>query len=236
MPMEAIHPLVFWWVAFYKTGECFPQFDIESGKENGFGSIDQTKLDRFGLFPFTPELAEKANNARGDVVARVGENLPFFILKLEEGQRLINVRRNFINMYSYVVCSKCGFEWQCMKEPKEGTISDAGLPIYGDTVKDKDFSGKEIEVIQCPKCKAFNTWNCPDCATKLIVKERTGPKDLYHFCPKCQKEVPWYIRIAEDVSRQLIYILGYQTTVEGKNVKQLMNIREDGTITLKNDL
>lgn len=241
MPFEAIHPLVFFWIAFYKDGTCLPQFDIETGKENAFVDIDQTKLDKFGLFPFTSDLVVKANAARGDIVARKAENLSFFILKLEETQRVINVRRNFINMFSYSKCFKCGFEWQWMRTFKAGTIGDAGLPIYPDCVKEK-INGQDRDIVQCPKCKTFNSGFCSECGTQLILKERgrtaTVPPriDLYHFCTKCDKERLWLIKTSEDTRRQLTYIIGYQITVDGKNVKQLMFIKEDGTISLKNDL
>lgn len=241
MPFEGIHPIVFFWIAFYKDGTCLPQFDIETGKENAFVNIDQTKLDRFGLFPFPSDLLEKINKTRGEIVAQKGDNLPFFILNLEENQRLINIRRNFINMFTYTKCFKCGYEWQWMRGYKEGYVGDAGLPVHPDCTKEK-VDGKDRELVQCPKCKTFNSNFCPECGTQLILKERgrtaTVPPriDLYHFCEKCQKERLWLIKMLEDTRRQLTYILGYQTTVDGKNVKQLMFIKEEGTISLKNDL
>ena len=235
MPFETRHALVYLWIAFYKDGNCFPQFDVETGRENSFQSIEQDKLTKFGLFPFSSGLVLKANSAAGYIVAREAENLPYFIMKLEEGQRLINVRRNFIHMFSYQHCDKCGFDWQYMLGHKEGEIAEIGLPICSNhnvqKVKEQDKG-----FAQCPKCGTYNSEVCPDCGTLINEMARPVTKEHYFLCPKCNKEHPRYIRTYEDTIRRLIYIMGYQTTVDNKNVKQLMFIGEDGTITLKDKL
>jgi Zn finger protein HypA/HybF involved in hydrogenase expression len=235
MPYETRHPLVFFWVAFYRSGECLPQFDVQTGRENSFQDIDQIKLDKFGLFPFSPTLILKVNAAAGQIVAREAENLPFFIMKLEEGQRLINLRRNFIHMFSYQHCDKCGFDWQWMMGHKEGEIAEVGLPICSNHVVQK-VQGKDKGFAQCPKCGVYNSEVCPDCGTLINEMARPITEEHYFLCPKCNKEHPRYIRNLEDTLRRLIYIMGYQTTIDNKNVKQLMYIQENGIITLKDVL
>ena len=235
MSYESRHPLVFFWVAFYKDGTCLPQFDVETGKENSFQDILQEKLDKFGLFPFSLILVSKANAAAGSITARGTQNLPFFIMKLEEGQRLINIRRNFIHQFSYQHCDKCGFDWQWMMGHKEGEVAEFGLPICSNHVVQK-VRDVDVGFAQCPKCGTHNSEVCPDCGTLINEMARPITKEHYFLCPKCNKEHPRYIRGLEDTMRRLIYIMGYQTTVDNKNVKQLMFIEEDGTITLKDTL
>ena len=236
MPFETRHPLVFFWIAFYRDGNCFPQFDIETGKENSFQSITQDNLDKFGLFPFSSSMVLKANTAAGSIVAKEAENLPYFIMKLEDGQRLINLRRNFIHMFSYQHCDKCGYDWQWMMGHKEGEISEVGFSICSNHVVQK-VNGKDIGFAKCPKCGEYNSEVCPDCGTLINEMARLpNSKEHYFLCPKCNKERPRYIRILENSIRRIIYIMGYQTTVDNKNVKQLMYISENGTITLRNSL
>ena len=127
MSYETRHALVFFWIAFYKDNTYIPQFDVNSGKENSFQNIEQTKVEKFGLFPFSSSLVLKVNSAAGVVIAREVENLPYFIMKLEEGQRLINIRRNFIHEFTYQHCDKCGYEWQWMMGHKEGEIQNLGF-------------------------------------------------------------------------------------------------------------
>ncbi|MHA1253063.1 MAG: hypothetical protein ACTSRP_23955, partial [Candidatus Helarchaeota archaeon] len=83
------------WIAIYKDGTIFSQFDLETGEERLFGDIDQSKLEKFGWFPFSEELAKKVKEKTNQVV-KVKTNLPYFVLKLEPEQRLIAVRRNTI--------------------------------------------------------------------------------------------------------------------------------------------
>jgi hypothetical protein len=126
-----------------------------------------------------------------------------------------------------------------MKGYPEGTIGDSGLPIHGDTVID-ELDGKPKEVAQCPKCKTYNSLFCPDCKTRLQIGGRPSnllpSNEVYRFCVKCQKEHPWQIKVSEDSNHLLTYIIGYQTTIDNKNVKQLMFIRENGEFILHSDL
>lgn len=228
MPYENVHPLVFFWIAFYKDGTCLPQFDVNTGKENLFKDIDQSKLEKFGLFPFNTSLALSANVMAGQVVAKEVENLPYFILKLKEEQRLISVRRNKIHMFNYQHCNKCGFDWQWMGVNKEGLVGEVGLEMYSNHLFEEQ-NGKKYPVPVCPKCGAYNAIICPDCHAIVNQLRRKDSDDLYFECSKCKKEYPRWIQVYEDILRTITYVLGYQTTVEGKNIKQVQLIKEDGT-------
>jgi hypothetical protein len=235
MTDETFHPLVFWWIAFYKDGSCLPQFDLETGKENPFISIDQNKLEKFGLFPFNQSLAIKASMVAKMKVAIVKEGLPYFMMQLKENQRLISIRRNYIHLYIYQHCNKCGYDWQWMSGHKEGEVGKVGLIIHQNNVV-QEWKGKKYGLAVCPKCDMFNSIICPECKDTLINElKREDSEEHYFKCPKCNKEYPRYIQTVEDTMRMLIYILGYQTTIDGKNVKHMMFINENGTFEMNND-
>jgi predicted RNA-binding Zn-ribbon protein involved in translation (DUF1610 family) len=234
MADETFHPLVYFWVAFYKDGTCLLQFDVKTGKGNSFVDIDQNKLDKFGLFPFTTELAFNANRIKGFIVAREVENLSYHIMKLQENQRLIFIRRNKIHVFTFYHCEKCGYNWQWMEGHKEGETTEVGLLIHSNRVE-QEFKGKKFPLAQCPKCGAFNAIMCPDCGTLINEMEKPDTKEHYFMCPKCNKEHPRHLKMLEDQLRTMVYILGYQTTVDGKNIKHLMFIDEDGTLELKGE-
>jgi len=229
---EKFHSLVYFWVAFYRDGSCLPQFDVNTGKENSFNDIDQSILDKFGLFPFNTSLAVNANMAAGFVVAKEVENLPYFMMQLKENQRLISVRRNYIHLYIYQHCDKCSYDWQWMGGHKEGEVGKVGLIIHENHIV-QEWKGKKYGLAICPKCGSFNSIVCPECKDTLINElEKPNVKEHYFKCPKCNKEYPRYIQTFENTMRILVYLLGYQTTVDGKNVKQIMFIQEDGTFEL----
>jgi uncharacterized protein YbaR (Trm112 family) len=236
MTNETFHPLVYFWIAFYKDNTCLPQFDIENGKENNFVDIDQSKLDKFGIFPFTTALALSANRMKGFIVAREVENLPYFMMKLQENQRLIFVRRNKIHVFSYLHCNKCGYDWQFMSGYKEGAKTEIGLLVHSNNII-QEWAGKKYSLGVCPKCGSFNAIVCPECKDTLINELKKGGSEEHYFkCPKCNKEYVRYIQMLEDNMRTLAYLLGYQTTIEGKNSKQVIFINEDGTFELSDNL
>ena len=80
------------WVAEYSDGYALPQFDPETGEENRFANIDQSKLCRFGWYPFSAEMAAKMS-----VVAIPTRN-PYHVIELNEGDKLVAVRRNHIHL------------------------------------------------------------------------------------------------------------------------------------------
>jgi hypothetical protein len=236
MSDETVHPLVFFWIAFYRDGTCLPQFDIETGRGNDFKDIDQTKLDKFGLFPFSGEFSIKVNISAGKTIARGLEILPYFIMQLKDDKRLISWRRNYIHTFTYQHCDKCGYEWQWIPDRKDGEKTDIGLLIHPKHVV-QEWLGKFYPLAQCPKCGSFDAVVCPDCKTLIAEMKTKEPDDGNHIfkCRKCNKEFPRCIRMFDGTLRRAVYLLGYQTTVDGKNYKQIMFINEDGTFELSED-
>ena len=139
MSCEEIHPLVYFWIAFYSRDDCLSQFDFDTGKENSFRDVDQTKLKKFGLYPFNAALAIKVNMVAGKIIARADHNLPYYTLRVEKGQKLVYFRRNFIHTYDFTHCKKCGFEWQYNPDRKSGELTEFGMEIY--------------PTLKCPKCQ-----------------------------------------------------------------------------------
>lgn len=234
---EQIHPLVYFWIAFYKDGTCLPQFDLETGKMNPFKSIDQSKLEKFGIYPFNAPFSIKVNLAEKSNITREEEGLPFFIMHIQPTQRLIYVRRNRIHIFTYQHCDKCGYEWQWIPDCEDGSKTEVGLLAHTNHIT-QNWNGKEYNLGQCPKCNSFNAVICTECKD-AIVNELAVPNQIAHAfrCSKCNKEYPRYIRLFEGNNRDMVYLLGHQTTTEDskKNVKQIMFIDEDGTFELNED-
>ena len=220
-------PLVYFWVAYYNDNQVYPQFDLNSGKENSFASIDQTKLVKFGLYPISKILADKINIGIKMVISKP---LPYIVMKLKPEQRLIYVRRNYMRNFGYQICTKCNYKWQWMPNIKE-EIGEAGLPIHNNyTTQIQESKCYPLPV--CPKCGSFNAILCPDCNTLINEYKRKDSEAHYFECPKCKKEHLRYIINADGTNHEIIYLLGYQMTVEGKNYKSIMFINENGEIEL----
>lgn len=82
----------YFWIAEYKNGFALPQFDPNTGKENLFKEIDQSKLIRFGLYPFSFSMSEK-------VECGIPSLLPTkFIINLNDDDKLFFRRRNYIQL------------------------------------------------------------------------------------------------------------------------------------------
>lgn len=81
--------LKYFWIAEYNDKTALPQFDPETGNENLFKDIDQSKLIRFGLYPFSKELSRK-------VPCSVSDLLPKFVINLSSEDKLVYLRRNYI--------------------------------------------------------------------------------------------------------------------------------------------
>jgi len=71
------------WEAIYKDGTTLPQYN-EKGEPNGYENIDTSKLKRFAILIPDPEDSTKKK--------------VHFRLHLEPGQRLIYLRRGFIDV------------------------------------------------------------------------------------------------------------------------------------------
>ena len=96
--MLGYRPLVYFWIAEYTDGSALPQFDPETGRENRFSEVDHQKLERFGWYPFTSELAQKIMKARKVIVVPTG-NLPYTV-RLGNGKKLVAYRTNTIKLHT----------------------------------------------------------------------------------------------------------------------------------------
>ena len=76
------------WIAWYNDGTCLPQFDPDSGAENLFKEVDESKLSKFGWYPFSEELAQKTG--------RVALPLPKYEVDLGDGDKLVAMRTHTI--------------------------------------------------------------------------------------------------------------------------------------------
>lgn len=82
--------LKYFWIAEYSDKTAFPQFDPETGNENLFKDIDQSRLVRFGLYPFSDELSKKVACGISNPF------LPKFVINLNNTDKLFFKRRNYI--------------------------------------------------------------------------------------------------------------------------------------------
>lgn len=219
----------FFWIAFYKDGSILPQYDFQTGKQNLFKEIDQSKLDKFGWFPIPKDLAKKIGDPR--IVSK--DNLPYYVLKLRENQRLIALRREYQKFYTYSHCTKCGFDWQWMPGQPDGSIGDSGLPRFGSKsyFYSESFGNKEYYELICPRCFTKNYLKCPDCNEWWNKTPEPGVLQ----CPKCGRKYRKEIITCQDSKIENIFLLGWQETVEGKNRKMIMFINPDGTFELSDD-
>jgi hypothetical protein len=231
----------FFWLAFYKDGSCLPQFDLDSGKQYSFKDIDQGNLDKFGLFPVPFELAKKL----GPQYYYDGK-LSHFILKLGPNQRLIGgIRREYQRFFSYSICNECGFKWQWIPLRVDGSVGDAGLPVYGSdqySFHITNPNGKEVYEVICPKCGSHNDFKCPKCDKWWNKTQDESCKDLpqhqwtYHLeCPDCKAINTKKTQGMEDHTIENIFLLGWQSTIEGENKKHIMFINQKGEFELNED-
>lgn len=219
----------YFWVAFYKDGSIFPQYDFDTGQAHLFKEIDQSKLEKFGWFPFTEDLAKKV----GDPRIIVNTKLPYFVIRLKEGQRLIALRREYQHFYNYEICTNCGFTWQWMPNQPDGSIGSVGLPRYGSEkyFYSESLNGKPIFELICPKCGVKNLLKCPKCNEWW---NKTQQRDVLE-CPKCGMRYEKTIRRFSGYKIENIFLLGWQETIENRNKKMIMFIHPDGTFELSED-
>lgn len=89
-------PLSYFWIAHYENGRCLPQFDPNTGNTNYFRDIQQNRLTKFGLYPFTTKLASLLKE-KHNIIVRVNPFLRKVEVDIKEGQRLIYYRTETIN-------------------------------------------------------------------------------------------------------------------------------------------
>lgn len=97
--MLGYRPLVYFWIAEYTDGSALPQFDPETGRENRFSEVDQRKLERFGCYPFTPELAKKIYDADGILV--IPTSSKSYVIEIQNGQKLVAHRTCSIKLHMH---------------------------------------------------------------------------------------------------------------------------------------
>ena len=232
----------YFWIAFYKGGSCLPQFDLDTGAQHLFKEIEQDKLDKFGLFPIPFELAKKLGPQY-----YYDNKLTRFVMKLGPNQRLIGgIRREYQRFFSYSHCLKCGFEWQWMPNREDGSIGDAGLPLYGSeqySYHTTQPNGKEAFEVICPKCGAKNDLKCPKCdkwwnkvqdeSTKGLSKEQW----TYHIeCPECKIVKENNVKPSDAHTVENIFLLGWQETLpDSTNKKMILFIRQNGEFEMSDD-
>ncbi len=224
--------MVYFWIAFYSDNTCLPQFDFETGVMNPFKSIDQTKLEKFGLFPLNEALATKVNAVNPNAVM-VRPNLPYFMMVLAKDQRLIYVRRNYIHTFSYLRCLKCGYEYQWMPT-KTVQESEFGMMMHPDHIVQR-YQGKDRPIPKCPKCGSFLPILCPDCCSLVARFKRDNSNETFMKCEHCGKEYLKVLEERENCVRRMIYLLGWQKTEGGLNTKHIMFINEDGSFEINED-
>lgn len=233
MPSNSMHvnTIPFFWVAFYTDGTALPQFDFETGIQHFFKEIDQTKLEKFGWFPFSEVLAQKVNSKNNTKQYFSKPNLTHCLIKLKSSQRLIALRREQQSTYSYSHCFQCGFDWQWMPNRPDGSIGDSGLPRYGSEKYYYTLDHKVFEVI-CPKCGARNELDCPTCHKPWNKIDNKWTLQ----CPQCKKIRERYTQSCSAQLMSEIFLLGWQETLpDGTNKKMIMFIDEDGTVILNDD-
>jgi hypothetical protein len=88
---------------------------------------------------------------------------------------------------------------------------------------------------KCTKCESYNVYVCPSC-DQVVNKVHGETEGTFAYeCPRCLIDgkptvYPRYVSKKEGVYRYTKYLLGYQETVNGKNVKMIMSIDEDGRV------
>jgi hypothetical protein len=222
------------WIAFYKDGSFLSQFDLVSGKQNLFKEINQSELEKFGWFPIPLNLIDKLPSEYYH-----DRKLSYFILKINEKQKLIALRRETQSFFTYTHCLNCGFIFQWMPNQPDGSIGDSGLPRYGSEkyhYSKMQTNGKLAFEVICPKCGAKNDLKCPKC-DEWWNKVNDLPKEkcTYHLeCPKCKDiyEKKTIFTGGQKISCE--WLLGYQETLsDGSNKEHIMSIDRDGIIQLK---
>ena len=209
-------PPVFFWVAHYNDKTVLPQYDFESGTQNRFSDIDQSRLVGFGWYPFTAEFAEKLS-ALGLTV--VPKDLPTYELQLIGSQRLIGLMRQRIKVFTAFLCQECGNVFLAETEDR----------YHVDEIIQNNKPVKYISPI-CPQCKRFDLYVCPD-DRMPISKNDAGE----FYCHLCNKFYPKKTLRFQDEIRDTFYLLGWQSTISGRNIKSILFIDECGNVVVSDD-
>lgn len=183
-------PPVYMWIAEYSGGSALPQFDPETGKENLFRDVDQSKLKRFGWYPFATELSAKIYEKTGAVTVPTSNSS--YMIELKNGDKLVAKRENILITFNYHYCTECGFAWQFTKTElnvKVGLQTSSKAFVEDISVRNE----KRICIIK------FVSPICPNCG--------------YHDCNAIPKDKKRILKFTGE-KRETAYVLG----VEGKKI------------------
>ena len=196
--------LVYFWIAHYSDGTSLPQFNPIDYHEYSFNDIEQDKLVKFGLYPFSKDLAMGVRKTGQSVVSI--PILPIYEVNLNDDKRIIHYRDVFISQEEYHFCNNCRKEFKYNKKNK--IESKYSSPI-------------------CPHCDSHDLFICKNCGH--IHKRFEDAK--FGMCNKCgahlkRKRITSGQHHRE--KRWIEYYLGTQQIVNGSNVKFLLKISENG--------
>jgi len=198
--------LVYHWIAQYSDGMSLPQYDPNTFRENAFGDIDLNKVIKFGLYPFSKNLAIGVRRTGQSVVSV--PILPIYEVNLDKNKRLIHYRDVYISQESYHLCNKCNKEF-----------------TYDTTIQKID--SKYSSPI-CPNCGAHDLFVCKNKACGKVHKRFEDAKFGMCECGSHLKRIRITSKQHFREMRWVDYYLGSQTTVNGTNIKFLMKISEKG--------
>jgi len=198
-------PLVYHHICYLNDGTTQEQYSRERNyKGLPFTDIKQDKLIKFGLYPFTQDLAIKVTKAGSE--ARSLPFLPEYEIEFNKNKRLIYYRQCFISQQEYHICNSCREEFTY-----DGTI--------------ETLSSKYSSPI-CPNCGAYDDFLCERCNKTYIFEE-----SAHGLCPSCKGHMQRRKTTSTQYSREKRwnqYIIGSQQLVNGQNVKHLLTIDETG--------
>jgi len=140
-------PLVYMWIAEYSDGFALPQFDPESGKENPFSAVDQSRLCRFGWYPFSVEMMRKILKADG--ISVIPTHNPIHTIELSKNNVLVAKRTNEVAIFHYRECGICSHRWQQTDAPKSALV---GLPVSNEFYTEDIKAGDRIVHFSSPIC------------------------------------------------------------------------------------
>lgn len=199
-------PLVYHWIAYYEDGSILPQYNIDTYKKNIFTDIEQNKLIKFGLYPFTKDLS---NNIQDETFPL--PFLPVYEINLDKNKRLIHYRDVFISQESYHLCRKCNKEFKYIPGVSPFIDSKYGSPI-------------------CPHCGGHDIFVCKNCKHEYKRYE-----DAPHHSCECGGMLDRIKYTSGQFMREkrwIEYCLGYQQLINGINHKIILRIKENGNCVI----
>ena len=204
-------PLVFYYIIYYSDGTKEEQYNKKRNyKGLKFTDINQGKLEKFGLYPFSQDLAEKVTKSGTE--ARALPFLPEYEIEFDGNKRLIYYRQCFISQQEYHICSSCKQEFKYDSEVKT-LQSKYPSPI-------------------CPNCGAHDDFFCKKCNKEYLFEGTASG-----LCPTCRGYLERRKKTSTQYSREKrwnLYCIGKQCTINGKNIKTLLTISENGDCKVTN--